>query len=626
MKNIPTLESFVIQNGIVMTESLQKWRREKPLATLENLLLIHASEIREDLWLERWGMLSRADTLLPVSGFLPLADLSFESQLQEEQMNEGFAILQQNPFLRVAILHPNSIPRIQSILEPWIRGKEIDWRMVTPRALMNLFQEASSREIPEVADSAWAFEGQFQGWVRAPESRFGAVYETATHLWLVSPDEGDPWNPKARDLYFKETHFFRVSEKEWERLRCIPFLKDGGKESFLAPQVDAWSVNWSDHHVERSFFEDLLEHALERGASDIHLEPKRDFVRVRFRVNGELVVQPPIPLNCYPLLLRRAKVLSGMRPDRTPCHQDGAGDRILNGKRYDQRYSILLLKEDQECLVIRIFGSDLPKLDDLNLGERERETLDWYLGLESGMLVTCGPTGSGKTTTLYACLAALDSPQRRLVTVENPVEKYFENATQVDIREGKTSFAESLRTVLRQDPDVIMVGEMRDPESAEMAVHAALTGHLVLTTTHALDSAGVLERMTGSFHLDRVALGYSMKLSVAQRLVSVLCPYCKKEKALTEREAKRFGFEFKKNQLICTRGGCVRCHGTGIQKRRVVMEMMPMDGDFMDRWEGKASLREIRDWNRQRGFRSIQDQVKDLLLKGEVEVSEAQSY
>jgi general secretion pathway protein E len=262
----------------------------------------------------------------------------------------------------------------------------------------------------------------------------------------------------------------------------------------------------------------------------------------------------------------------------------------------------------------------------LNLGIQERETLDWFLGLESGMLVTSGPTGSGKTTTLYACLSALDSPQRRIVTVEHPVEKYFENATQVDIREGKLSFAGTLRTVLRQDPDVIMVGEMRDPESAEMAVHAALTGHLVLTTTHALDSVGVLERMGGSFKLDRVALGYSLKLSIAQRLISLLCPHCKNERPPTDSEIKRLGLPQVTSPLVCERVGCPRCHGTGIHGRRVLMEMMPVDDSIMDRLESKATLREIRQWNQSRGFRSIQDQVTDLFYRGEVESSEALSF
>ncbi|MES2308898.1 MAG: ATPase, T2SS/T4P/T4SS family, partial [Verrucomicrobiota bacterium] len=562
-----------------------------------------------------------------VTGKLPISPLSLLPELQEHQLILGFAILSDQPFLRIALLNPRQKEAIEKILHPWILNTSVQWWAVTPQTLKNLFQgQYSSAEAPYDLYLHSPFPEQFLYWTRKPESDHGVVFETATHLWVLSPHSSEFISPKIRERYGKTLHLFTVSDFEWQRLQTLPLLNSTSETKLSAPVVDAWSVDWGERRVEREFLDDLLQQAIERGASDIHLEPKRDYVRVRFRIHGELVVQPPIPLNRYPLVLRRAKVLSGMRPDLAPCNQDGAADRSLQGKRYDQRYSILLLKEDQECLVIRIFGSQLPTLDELNLGTKERETLDWFLGLESGMLVTSGPTGSGKTTTLYACLSALDSPQRRIVTVEHPVEKYFENATQVDIREGKLTFPNALRTVLRQDPDVIMVGEMRDSESAEMAVHAALTGHLVLTTTHALDSVGVLERMGGSFKLDRVALGYSLKLSVAQRLVSVLCPHCKKERPPHTLEIKRLGLPQVTSPLVCERVGCLECHGTGIQGRRVIMEMMPVDDEIIDRLESKATLREIRQWNRSRGFRSIQDQVIDLFYSGIVESSEALSF
>ena len=623
----PSFEKFLIQNALVLIESLQKWRRSDPECSLESLIIDHALEIREDFWIESCSQSIDLPESLPVTGKIPLAPLGLLPELQELQLSMGFAILVEKPFIRIALLHSHQRKIIEERLAPWIAASPVQWRIVTPVTLRNLFKGATSKiPLSSTFHPDSPFPEQFDYWLRPPTKEYGIVYETATHLWILSPLPSSQILPKIRELYGKVPHLFSVSGQEWKDLQRLPILNSTETSPLEAPTVDSWEINWNETDIEREFLDDLLQLAIKRGASDIHLEPKRDYVRVRFRIHGELIVQPPIPLNRYPLLLRRAKVLSGMRPDLAPCNQDGAADRLLAGKRYDQRFSVLLLKEDQECLVIRIFESQLPTLDQLHLGSQERETLDWFLHLESGMLVTCGPTGSGKTTTLYACLAALDSPQRRIVTVEHPVEKYFENATQVDIRDGKLSFPQALRTVLRQDPDVIMIGEMRDPESAEMALHAALTGHLVLTTTHALDSVGVLERMSGSFKLDRVALGYSLKLSVAQRLVALLCPHCKKARSPTELEIKRVGLPKITPLLVCERIGCPQCHGTGIKGRRVIMEMMPFDEGIIDRVESKATLREIRNYNAMRGFRTIQDQVLDLFYSGFIEFSEALSF
>ncbi len=622
-----SFDSFLIQNALVLTESLQKWRRDEPNTSLESLLIAHADEIREDFWIESCSQSLDLPESFPVTGTIPLAPLSFLPELQESQLELGFAVLLEKPFFRIALLSIHQKSKIESLLKPWTENSEVQWCTVTPKTLQRAFQGQLSTT-PFLSDPSLSspFPEQFKFWIKSPTNDHGIVYETATHLWILSPMPILKIQAKVRELYGKTPHFFLVSEEEWRDLKNLPVLHLTPESTPPSPVVEAWKTNWSEPRIEREFLDELLELAIDRGASDIHLEPKRDYVRVRFRIHGELIVQPPIPLNRYPLVLRRAKILSGMRPDLAPCNQDGASDRTSGGKRYDQRYSILLLKEDQECLVIRIFASLLPTLDQLNLGAKERETLDWFLHLENGLLVTSGPTGSGKTTTLYACLAALDSPQRRIVTVEHPVEKYFENATQVDIREGKLSFPNALRTVLRQDPDVIMVGEMRDLESAEMAVHAALTGHLVLTTTHALDCVGVLERMSGSFKLDRVSLCYSLKLSLAQRLISLLCPHCKNERPPLDLELRRFGLPRTASPMICERVGCEKCHQTGIQGRGVVMEMMPVDEALIDRLESQAPLREIRQWNRTRGFRSIQDQVIDLFYTGRIDSSEARSF
>lgn len=622
------LESLILENGLVTTETLQKWRRQNPRASLEALLIEHASEIREDLWNEFLAQKKGGQSLLPATGSLSLSPLGFESEFQEWQIDLGFAVLQESPFFRIVLLNPENQVAIAEKIQNWIQDQEVQWCYGSPQLFSKLFSNPSSQKKPPLPHPRMASLEQFDSLHHPSNDRWAMVYETGTYLWWVSPDPEEFWQENVRQASSKELFYFQVDEIEWERLKTTAQNPTKSIEAVCSPRVEAWGVDWSQQQVERDFLELILEKAVDRGASDIHLEPKRDHIRVRFRIHGELVVQPPIPLHRYPLLLRRAKVLSGMRPDLTPCHQDGATDRMIGGKRYDQRYSILLLKEDQECLVIRIFGSQLPTLDQLNLGERERETLNWYLGLESGMLVTSGPTGSGKTTTLYACLAALDEPQRRLVTVENPVEKFFENATQVDIRDEKSTFSQALRTVLRQDPDVIMVGEMRDYESAEMAMHASLTGHLVLTTTHALDAVGVLERMTGSFKLDRVALGYSLKLSIAQRLLSLLCPHCKEPIPWNEKARQRWKIDSQKTSSLqpCRRVGCKHCQGTGIVGRRVVMEMMPIDDAFIERWESRASLREIRQWNRDRGFRTIFEQVQELFLKGEVEAKEAQMF
>lgn len=314
-----------------------------------------------------------------------------------------------------------------------------------------------------------------------------------------------------------------------------------------------------------------------------------------------------------------------MLASQNNVQQSGSGHYDVGGARYDLRFWISILNGGRECVVTRIFSSRIPKLEELKLPDMEMRTIQWFLAQERGMLVTTGPTGSGKTTTLYACLQALDSPKRCLVTTEDPVEKFYENARQISVN-SNISYQGALAGQLRQDPDVMMVGEIRTIESAQNALQAASTGHLVLTTVHANDAVGVIERMCGSFGIDHISMSIALRLSIAQRLVSKLCPHCKVVDNAKPEDLRPFPQVDVARPVVAKKVGCPACKGTGYMGRMVIMEMLQVDDQVMSLIETKASPTVIRSHNQNRGFKSLEVQAAKLLFTGVIDIEEAKLF
>jgi general secretion pathway protein E len=323
---------------------------------------------------------------------------------------------------------------------------------------------------------------------------------------------------------------------------------------------------------------DLIARAVELRASDVHIEPREDSVRVRYRLDGMLHTVETLPLSMQAAVTSRIKIMAQLNIAERRLPQDGRIKQTVRGKEIDLRVSTMPTMQG-ESVVLRILDRSSVQLDFAALGFSgpSLDTLKALLAQPNGIILVTGPTGSGKTTTLYTALNSLNSPEQKLFTVEDPIEYQLTGVNQIQVqpRIGLT-FAHALRSILRQDPDIIMVGEIRDLETAQMAIQAALTGHLVLSTLHTNSAASSITRL-----LDMGVPDYLLASTVtgvlAQRLVRKLCPLCsvpaEGERALVE----KLGGRVRSLDGLRARRGCPKCRQTGFQGRTTVSELLVMD-------------------------------------------------
>jgi general secretion pathway protein E len=325
--------------------------------------------------------------------------------------------------------------------------------------------------------------------------------------------------------------------------------------------------------------DDLLRLAVDQRATDLHIEPFAAALQVRLRIDGLLKPVPPPPVTMAKGLLSRLKIMAGLNITERRIPQDGRSRIMVGGAEIDLRVATMPTAHG-ESAVVRLLrkGAGLVALNQIGLLPRDDQTLRGTLKLPFGMLIVTGPTGSGKTTTLAASLAELNQSSRKILTVEDPVEYQIPgvNQTQVHPAIGLT-FASALRSFLRQDPDVIMVGEMRDAETAHMGVHAALTGHLVLTTLHTNTAAGAITRMI-DMGIESFLLASCVKVIVGQRLVRILCEDCKKPHELTAadlaQDQRYEALGFREGDILYEPKGCEWCGYTGYHGRKGVFEVL----------------------------------------------------
>ena len=324
---------------------------------------------------------------------------------------------------------------------------------------------------------------------------------------------------------------------------------------------------------------DLLEKAVELRATDIHIEPFRTGMVLRMRIDGLLQVMPT-PNDVLPqALISRIKILSGLNIAERRLPQDGAAHLRVARSDIDIRVAIMPTRYG-ESAVIRLLPKDRGVLDitKLGLGRRDQEKLQRLLELPHGIIVVTGPTGSGKTTTLATMLTALNDSTRKIITIEDPIEYEIRGINQSQVKpEIGLTFAAALRAFVRQDPDVIMVGEVRDPETANIAIHAALTGHLVLTTLHTETAATAVPRLI-DLGVEHFLLQSTLRAVIAQRLVRVLCERCKKIQELSaaslSADPRYAMLSLKSGDAVHTPGGCERCNGTGYRGRTGLFEVL----------------------------------------------------
>ena len=324
-----------------------------------------------------------------------------------------------------------------------------------------------------------------------------------------------------------------------------------------------------------------LKEAVSSGASDIHIEPQRDRLRIRLRLDGVLQEVATVPLDLHQPIVSRIKILANLKIDETRTPQDGRFRTVLFGRDIDYRVSTFPTPAGEK-IAIRVLDpqTGLKKLEDLGLQGHNEKAVRSSLGKPFGMILISGPTGSGKTTTLYALMRGLNTEGANVVSLEDPVEYTMDGVNQSQVRpEIGYDFASGLREILRQDPDVIMVGEIRDKETAELAVHAALTGHVVLSTIHTNDAAGVIPRLI-DMGVDAFLLPSALNLMVSQRLVGRLCEACKKPEKpsaeIAELLEKEIGALRKGPYEVWRAEGCKTCRNKGIIGRVAIFEVFEM--------------------------------------------------
>jgi general secretion pathway protein E len=329
---------------------------------------------------------------------------------------------------------------------------------------------------------------------------------------------------------------------------------------------------------------DLLERAVELRASDIHIEPFRTGLTVRMRVDGMLRAMP-VPSGVPPqALISRVKILAGLNIAERRLPQDGAARVRVSRSELDVRVATMPTQHG-ESAVIRLLPRDrgLLEMGRLGLSARDETIMSRLLAMPHGMIVITGPTGSGKTTTLATMLSILNEPSRKILTIEDPVEYEIPGINQSQVKPSiGLSFASAMRAFVRQDPDVIMVGEVRDAETAHIAIHAALTGHLVLTTLHTETAAAAVPRLI-DLGIEGFLLKSTLRAVVAQRLVRVLCDRCKVPHRLTaadlDKDPRFAVIGFQAGETVHRAGGCERCGGTGYRGRNGVFEILEMSDE-----------------------------------------------
>lgn len=364
----------------------------------------------------------------------------------------------------------------------------------------------------------------------------------------------------------------------------------------------------------------MLVEAFKMKASDIHIEPLETTLRVRFRVDGKLIEVDTHPKKLHPAIVARIKVMSGtmsIAEKRLP--QDGRIQIRVSGKEVDLRVSSVPSNHG-ESIVMRILdkGSLMLGLAELGFLSDDQETMNELIGLPDGIILVTGPTGSGKTTTLYGCLNTINTPDRKIITVEDPVEYELAGINQVMVKAdiGMT-FAAALRAMMRQAPNIIMIGEIRDEETASIAIQAALTGHLVFSTLHTNDAPGAVARLA-DIGVKRFLIASSVRAILAQRLVRKLCSHCKTPTSLTERQMRILSLNA--NQVVDGKimgpVGCEHCRDIGYRGRMGIFELFKIDDEVRHLINEDLTTPQLRRRARELGMRTLREDGIRKVLAG----------
>ena len=400
------------------------------------------------------------------------------------------------------------------------------------------------------------------------------------------------------------------------------YTRDNEEESSLEEELLREDVNSSPVVV---LVNSMVEQAVRQRASDIHVEAEPDRVRVRCRVDGVLYTTATYSLRLLSAIVARIKIISGLDISEKRKPQDGRFTYTVDRRDYDVRVSTLPTVYGEKCVLRLNQKKALTRSKKgLGLSDEDLVKFDKILSRPNGIVLVTGPTGSGKSTTLYTALSELNSDEVNIVTVEDPVEANIEGINQVQVNvKAELTFANALRSILRQDPDIIMIGEIRDGETASIAVQASITGHLVVSTLHTNDTASSVTRLL-DMGVESYLIADSTVGIIAQRLVRRLCPHCRKEREMLPHEAEYLNIPAmdRARQHIFDPVGCQRCNGTGYYGRIGVYEIMEITPRLRGLIASRASTDTIRNTAIEEGMLTLKQSVRRLVLDGTTALTE----
>ena len=401
-------------------------------------------------------------------------------------------------------------------------------------------------------------------------------------------------------------------------------IPDSTPEEEIGSRV--YNLDTPEENIVVRLVNTVCRQAILTRASDIHMEPTEDRCRVRYRIDGVLLETTPIPLNLHGSLISRLKVMAGMDIAERRIPQDGQIQSSCQSKRYDLRVNTLPTIHG-ERVAIRILdrNSNLKSIKQLGLPEPMDEIYRNIITRPNGMILITGPTGSGKSTTLMATLSAVNAPDKHIMTIEDPVEYHIAGISQVQVNnKAGLNFASGLRSFLRQDPDIIMVGEIRDGETADIAIRAALTGHLVFSTLHTNQAAATVGRLI-DMGVEPFLLASSLLGIMAQRLIRLLCKKCRQAYIVAEDDPIRYLPGVPQGPLTLHRAkGCGHCEQTGYQGRHAIFELLPVTGAVRELIMQQASAAAILAEARACGMQTLWETGLARVLQGETSIDELQ--
>ncbi|MDP4143033.1 MAG: ATPase, T2SS/T4P/T4SS family [Bacillota bacterium] len=367
----------------------------------------------------------------------------------------------------------------------------------------------------------------------------------------------------------------------------------------------------------------MLKDAIKQRSSDIHIEPFEKYIKVRYRIDGELQEKQKLPIESLAALVTRIKILSNMNIAEKRIPQDGRMKIFLDGKNIDLRVSALPTIYGEK-IVFRVLRNDnyLLGKEKLGMDDEDMNRLDSIIQNPYGIVLVTGPTGSGKSTTLYTLLNELNTSDKNIITVEDPVEYMLDGINQVNVNvKAGLTFAAGLRSILRQDPDIVMIGEIRDSETAEIAVRAAVTGHLVLSTIHTNDAPSSIVRLV-DMGIQSYLAATSVAGIIAQRLVRRICPNCDEEYEASEYEKRILRIDESRSLRLHRGKGCQQCNDTGYLGRLGIYEIMEISQEVRNLIMKNAGTEEIRESSIKGGMKTLRVSCENLVLQGKTTVDE----